>query len=264
MQSQGIAAWVDAQLATPTTGYAALGFIDPNSAIGCPTGSAATCYRDNYTAFPVQLQFYRNALTGADQLRQRVALAYSQIFVISNVDIKPAYGVRAYQQMLLDNAFVNYRQLIERVTLHPAMGDYLDMVNNDKPSATVQANENYAREVLQLFSIGLVKLNTDGTSMKDANGVGDPDLRSVGRLGLRTRVHRLDLRAAHGRHVQVDQSGQLSRPTWWRSTRITTRPRRPCSTARCWHRARPRPRTCPTRSTRSTTTRTSASTSGGN
>ena len=174
VQSQGIATWVDAQLATPTTGYAALGFVDPNSAIGCPTGSAATCYRDNYTAFPVQLQFYRNALTGADQLRQRVALAYSQIFVISNVDIKPAYGVRAYQQMLLDNAFVNYRQLIERVTLHPAMGDYLDMVNNDKPSATVQANENYAREVLQLFSIGLVKLNTDGTSMKDANGVAIP------------------------------------------------------------------------------------------
>jgi uncharacterized protein (DUF1800 family) len=174
VQAQGIAPYVDAQLATATTGYAAIDFIDSNSAVGCPTGAAATCYRDNYTAFPVQLQFYRNALTGADQLRQRVALAYSQIFVISNIDIKPAYGVRAYQQMLLDNAFVNFRQLIERVTLHPAMGDYLDMVNNDKPSATVQANENFAREVLQLFTIGLVKLNVDGTVMKDANGVAIP------------------------------------------------------------------------------------------
>jgi uncharacterized protein (DUF1800 family) len=171
VQSQGIATWVDAQLATPSTGYAAMAFIDANSAIGCPTGSASTCGRDNYSAFPVQLQFFRNALSGADQLRQRVAFAYSQIFVISAVDIKPAYGVRAYQQMLLDNAFVNYRTLIERVTLHPAMGDYLDMVNNDKPSATVQANENYAREVLQLFSIGLDKLNADGTTVNDGNGI---------------------------------------------------------------------------------------------
>ena len=172
--TQGLATWVDAQLATPTTGYAAIGYVDPNSAVGCPTGSVATCYRDNYTAFPVQLQFFRNALTGADQLRQRVAFAYSQIFVISSIDIKPTYGVRAYQQMLLDNAFVNYRQLIERVTLQPAMGDYLDMVNNDKPSATVQANENYGREVLQLFSLGLAKLNADGTPMTDANGVAIP------------------------------------------------------------------------------------------
>jgi len=170
----GIAPWVDAQLATASTGYTVLPYVDPNPAIGCPTTAVATCYRDNYTAFPVQLQFFKNALTGADQLRQRVAFAYSQIFVISSIDIKPAYGVGSYQQMLLDNAFVNYRQLLERVTLHPAMGGYLDMVDNDKPSATVQANENYAREVLQLFSIGLAKLNADGTAMTDANGVAIP------------------------------------------------------------------------------------------
>ena len=174
VQSQGVSAWVDNQLATPTTGYAAIAYIDANSAVGCPTGAAATCFRDNYTPFPLQLQFFKNATAGADQLRQRVAFAYSQIFVISGIDIKPAYGMRAYQQMLLDNAFVNYRTLIERVTLHPAMGDYLDMVNNDKPTATVQANENYAREVLQLFSIGLSKLDADGTVVKDANGVAVP------------------------------------------------------------------------------------------
>ena len=134
VQGQGAAAWVDAQLATPATGYAAIDFIDANSTIGCPTGAAATCYRDNYTPFPLQLQFFRNAATGPDQLRQRVALAYAQIFVISGIDIKPTYGMRAYQQMLLDNAFSNYRVLLEHVTLHPAMGDYLDMVNNDKPN----------------------------------------------------------------------------------------------------------------------------------
>ena len=174
VQAQGLSTWVDAQLATATTGYAAIDYIDPNSAVGCPTGAAATCFRDNYTPFPLQLQFFKNAALGADQLRQRVAFAYSQIFVISGIDIKPTYGMRAYQQMLLDNAFVNYRTLIEHVTLHPAMGDYLDMVNNDKPSTTVQANENYAREVLQLFSIGLSKLNTDGTTVNDAGGVPVP------------------------------------------------------------------------------------------
>ena len=174
VQSMGMPAWVDAQLATASTGYPAIAFIDPNNAVGCPTGAAATCFRDNYTPFPLQIAFFRNALSGADQLRQRVAFAYSQIFVISGIDIKETYGMREYQQMLLDNAFVNYRTLLERVTLSPAMGDYLDMVNNDKPSATVQANENYAREVLQLFSIGLAKLNPDGSHVVDGRGVAVP------------------------------------------------------------------------------------------
>ena len=174
VQSIGATTWVDNQLAAATTGYPAIDYIDPNSAVGCPTGSVSTCFRDNYTPFPLQLVFFRNGMTGADQLRQRVAFAYSQIFVISGIDIKETYGMRAYQQMLLDNAFANYRTLIERVTLSPAMGDYLDMVNNDKPTATVQANENYAREVLQLFSIGLSKLNVDGTVVTDANGVAVP------------------------------------------------------------------------------------------
>lgn len=174
VQSSGAVRWIDAQLGTPTTGYTTIDYIDPNSAVGCPTGSASTCFRDNYTAFPLQLQFFRNALVAPDQLRQRVAFAYSQIFVISGIDIKESYGMRSYQQMLLDNAFVNYRTLLERVTLSPAMGDYLDMVNNDKPSATVQANENFAREVLQLFSIGLSKLNADGSVVKDGSGVAVP------------------------------------------------------------------------------------------
>ena len=174
IQTQGAAAYVDAQIATRTTGYAPIAYIDPNSSIGCPTGAVATCYRDNYTPFPLQLQFYRNAMTGPDQLRQRVAMAYSQIFVISGIDIHETYAMRAFQQMLLDNAFSNYRQLIERVTLNPAMGLYLNMVNNNKPTATVQANENYAREVLQLFSIGLSKLNADGSEVTDANGVAVP------------------------------------------------------------------------------------------
>ena len=174
VRDAGVSAWVESQLSATATGYPAIDYVDPNSAVGCPTGSVSTCFRDNYTPFPLQLVFFRNAMTGRDQLRQRVAFAYSQIFVISGIDIKETYGMRAYQQLLLDNAFGNYRTLLERVTLSPAMGDYLDMVNNDKPTASVQANENYAREVLQLFSIGLSKLNADGTVQTDANGVAVP------------------------------------------------------------------------------------------
>ena len=176
VRSKNIAGWIDGQLATPATGYAPVAFIDPNSAVGCGTGAPANCFRDNYTAFPLQLQFYVNAVNGADQLRQRVALAYSQIFVISSIDIKETYGMREYQQMLLNNAFSNFRVLLERVTLSPAMGDYLDMVNNDKTNAArgTTPNENYGREILQLFSIGLFKLNPDGSVKNDAAGAPIP------------------------------------------------------------------------------------------
>jgi uncharacterized protein (DUF1800 family) len=112
-------------------------------------------------------------LYGADQLRARIAFALSQIMVISNVapDIRP-YAMSSYMDMLNKNAFGNYRQLLEDVTLHPAMGYYLNMLNSEKDDAATGArpNENYAREVLQLFSIGLVKLNLDGSAQLDGTG----------------------------------------------------------------------------------------------
>jgi uncharacterized protein (DUF1800 family) len=114
-------------------------------------------------------------LYGADQLRGRMAFALSQIMVISNVapDIRP-YAMSSYMDMLNKNAFGNYRQLLEDVTLHPAMGYYLNMLNSEKDDASSGArpNENYAREVLQLFSVGLVKLNLDGSQQLD--GAGKP------------------------------------------------------------------------------------------
>jgi uncharacterized protein (DUF1800 family) len=110
-------------------------------------------------------------LFGADQLRGRVSFALSQIMVISNVapDIRP-YAMSSYMDMLNKNAFGNYRQLLEDVTLHPAMGYYLNMLNSEKddPDTGAHPNENYAREVLQLFSIGLAKLNIDGSPQLDA------------------------------------------------------------------------------------------------
>lgn len=103
-----------------------------------------------------------------DALRQRVAFALSEIFVVSNKNGTLAYqpwALASWYDMLATNAFGNYRDLLEDVTLHPAMGIYLSHIQNQKadPVRNIRPDENYAREVMQLFSIGLVQLNADGT-----------------------------------------------------------------------------------------------------
>jgi uncharacterized protein (DUF1800 family) len=124
----------------------------------------------------VQNQFYLNAVTGQNQLRQRMAFALEQIIVVSGVKITQdgmnptTNGLATWQQMMEQDAFGNYSKLLRDVTLSPVMGRYLDMVNNDKPSGSNNPNENYAREVLQLFSIGLFQLNPDGTLKADSGG----------------------------------------------------------------------------------------------
>lgn len=117
----------------------------------------------------VRQQFFVNAVSGSDQLRQRVAFALSEIWVVSNVKLKPQ-AIPPYLRLLSDNAFGNYFDLMNAVTLSPAMGRYLDMVDNGKPAAGQEANENYARELNQLFTIGTVMLNPDGTVMMDGSG----------------------------------------------------------------------------------------------
>jgi uncharacterized protein (DUF1800 family) len=117
------------------------------------------CNRDNYTAYQLQSQFFVNALTGTDQLRQRVAWALSQILVASEVDINLASWMTPYLATFDRDAFGNYRQLLLDITLNPAMGQYLNMRGNVRTNV----NENYAREILQLFSVGLNLLNPDGT-----------------------------------------------------------------------------------------------------
>jgi uncharacterized protein (DUF1800 family) len=117
------------------------------------------CWRDYYSAEPLSWDFFRNAVNDKGQLRQRVAFALAQIMVVSNFEVDGTYGLREYHNMLLDNAFGNFRDLLRKVTLSPLMGQYLNMVDNNKTAP----NENYAREMLQLFSIGTCVLNDDGT-----------------------------------------------------------------------------------------------------
>jgi uncharacterized protein (DUF1800 family) len=114
-------------------------------------------------------------LTGQDQLRQRMGWALSQIFVTSlqNPSLMFNYDpIIDYYDMLLDNSFVNYRKLLEDVSLHPAMGIYLSHIANvkDNPQTGARPDENYAREIMQLFSIGLWQLNPDGSLVLNSNG----------------------------------------------------------------------------------------------
>ncbi len=122
--------------------------------------------------------WWRNAVYAPDQLRQRTAFALSQIFVISSVDglgdEQP--GLANYYDLLMRHSFGNYRELLEEITLNPIMGEYLSMKGNHKPDAekNLRPDENYARELLQLFSIGLSMLNEDGSTINDADGVPLP------------------------------------------------------------------------------------------
>jgi uncharacterized protein (DUF1800 family) len=120
---------------------------------------------------PTQRTFFTNALTGPDQLRQRVALALSELWVVSGNTV-PFQGMPPYLRLLMQDAFGNYRSIMKDVTLSPAMGYYLNMLNNDKPNLALgtHANENYARELLQLFTLGLEELNMDGTLKHDVSG----------------------------------------------------------------------------------------------
>ena len=124
----------------------------------------ATCFRDRYTMYLPQTWFYKEALYGEPQLKNRVSWALSQIWVISGVDTQQSSHMIAYHQLLSRNAFGNWRTLMQDMTLNPGMGNYLDMIR----STRTNPNENYPREVLQLFNIGLFMLNQDGTLQLDA------------------------------------------------------------------------------------------------
>ncbi|MGE6762921.1 DUF1800 domain-containing protein [Corallococcus interemptor] len=167
---------------------APVGTVEHVMAVGIPQSlteqfalQPATPY-DGESTQDLGSQFFLRAVTGEDQLRQRVAFALSQIFVVSvngipdsartpYVDSKVALA--GYMNLLSQYAFGDFRELLEAVTKNPAMGRYLDMANNrafDSKGNPIDPNENYAREMLQLFTLGTDKLNIDGTPLLDADG----------------------------------------------------------------------------------------------
>jgi len=142
------------------------------------------------STYPADFALWWQLFNAPDSMRKRVALALSEIFVVSSNGIAATWGshiVAAWWDMLSANAFGNFRKLLEDVTLHPAMGQYLSSRGSLKEnSAGRQPDENYAREVMQLMTIGLVKLNADG-SVVTSGGVpvetyGQSDVTNLARV----------------------------------------------------------------------------------
>ncbi len=163
----GYAGWVDAQFSQPITSHRAA--IDRRSAERAAANEGAVSQDDFFESW------WQQAVTAPDPLRQRATFALSQIFVVSFVDgnVAPQVrGVASYVDMLAANAFGNFRDLLDGVARHPMMGLYLSHRGNQKENAATGRvpDENFAREVMQLFSIGLYELNPDG-SARLANGV---------------------------------------------------------------------------------------------
>ena len=167
LRDSSFASWINSQIAMPQ-GALAVPYVDQRLTELRATNANATLSANQFYEY-----FWREAATADDQLRQRVRFAYSQIFVISmadaNVEIR---GAASYYDMLGRNAFGNFRTLLEEVTLHPMMGRYLTHLGNQRedPATGRTPDENYAREVMQLMSIGLFELNQDGTLRRDASG----------------------------------------------------------------------------------------------
>ncbi len=165
IKANGYGAWLDAQFALPVTA----GHFDWLVA----QGYAVDANKNTFNG--VDNTLWRKLLSAPDLLRQRVVLALSEIFVISMAGIPVTwrgFAVAAYVDMLEQRAFGTYRDLLEGVSLSCGMGVYLNMRGNQKedPKTGRVPDENYAREVMQLFSIGLVQLNDDGSPKRDANG----------------------------------------------------------------------------------------------
>ncbi len=167
----GYPAWINQQIRKPRSQYLAAldALINANGQL------------NNVGSYNFHNIWFDRVLYGQDQLRLRVAHALSQIFVVSQYSNLNAVELAGYYDMLSKNAFGNYRTLLEEVTLHPAMGHYLSMWRNRKPGLgkdnldarsdlrdDARPDENYAREIMQLFSIGTEMLNLDGT-VKDGN-----------------------------------------------------------------------------------------------
>jgi uncharacterized protein (DUF1800 family) len=159
-------AWIDEQFAKPASSHRA--YMNQASADMAANGDAiaATNFFDSY---------WSQAIAGDDQLRQRAAFALSQILVVSFTDAtlrNQPRGVSSYYDMLGENAFGNFRDLLQAAALHPMMGVYLSHLKNQKEDATTGRvpDLNFAREITQLFTIGQYKLNLDGSNMIGSDG----------------------------------------------------------------------------------------------
>ncbi|MEP6994581.1 MAG: DUF1800 family protein [Acidobacteriota bacterium] len=168
--SQGYLPWMASQFSLYPSYYPTMLLwpgTAPSSPVDCTTG---TCHRDNYTMYPLHTRLFLYAMYNPDQLRQRVVWSLHRLNVASGFALTRPSQMVPYLNLLEQNTFGNYRDILYNVTLNPGMGAYLNMSTN----TATNPNENYAREVMQLFSLGTEMLSMDGTTQNDGFGVPLP------------------------------------------------------------------------------------------
>ncbi|MBI3147311.1 MAG: DUF1800 domain-containing protein [Betaproteobacteria bacterium] len=195
----GSTRWVEEQFAQPISAYpdSRYDHLSLDDSPTCTYNSDHTsaeyrCALKQLSLLQVQADFFTNALYAPDQLRQRVAWALSQLLVVSGMkdpDMETAHVMARYHNILFEEAFGDFGRLLHRVAISAQMGHYLDAVNNDRPDAAASrsANENFAREIMQLFTLGTVELKVDGSPILDAAGQPVPtytqaDIKALARV----------------------------------------------------------------------------------
>jgi len=189
----GYQPWLNEQFAasqtlmTPGVEQALIVNTQPACSSGDVKCNAGTFLENNEGQVYTENAFWQQSLTAPDQLRQRVAYSLHEMLVISmastGVENMPR-GTAHYWDTLAADSFGNFRQLLEDVTLNPMMGQWLAMQGNDKGDANTDPDENYAREVMQLFTIGLYQLNDDGSQKLDGTGKPIPTYSNTDVIGL--------------------------------------------------------------------------------
>jgi len=189
----GYQPWLNEQFAapqsllTPGVEQALIVNTQPACASGDVKCNAAMFLENNQGQDYPENAFWQQSLTAPDQLRQRVAYSLHEMLVISMTStgvMNMPRGAAHYYDTLAADAFGNFRQLLQDVTLNPMMGQWLAMQGNDKGNANTDPDENYAREVMQLFTIGLYQLNDDGTQKLDGTGKPIPTYSNTDVMGL--------------------------------------------------------------------------------
>ena len=233
--------WIDNQFLQPVSGYpdskynvlslktipSVCATQDPQNKNYPADSPQAICARDHLTLAGIQRDFFTNAITAPDQLRQRVAWALSQIAVTSGNerDLSYAYVMSRYQNIMFQEAFGNYQTLLQKITLSPAMGNYLDMVNNDRASAPRGERElrgNHAALLRRTRRIERRRGDQDAQAFRFRRTTRTPSRNSPG-------VHRLHVRRSANPRAATKKNGASTRRTWslsdYRERRPRTRPR---------------------------------------
>jgi uncharacterized protein (DUF1800 family) len=190
MKAKGIEKWLDEQIPMNVTRYTQYPWFNGDD-LSCsdddtpPVTPGKYCKTNNITSLPVAWEFFRQSKTAPDQLRMRMAHVWHQIFIASSPNF--TYGIAEFQQRFRDNAFGTFETILLSYVLSPTLDAYQNWIFNVPEHDGIKPNENFARELMQLFTIGVTQLNDDGTRKLDGSSqplpsYGQSDIEVLARV----------------------------------------------------------------------------------